>query len=81
VPPGTPHCAAPPGATSTPSGFQTTILITAAAYTFNVSPGAFNKLNNGTGFESGIIAAEVTQFAASNCGMYVYLWWSARFNL
>ncbi|KAG1793237.1 Cerato-platanin [Suillus subaureus] len=52
-------------------GVQTTIFITAvdAAYTFNVSPQAFNELNNGTGFESGKIAAEAIQVAASNCGM------------
>ncbi|KAG1822839.1 Epl1 protein [Suillus subaureus] len=61
------------GASNTPAsyGVQTTIFITAvdAAYTFNVSPQAFNELNNGTGFESGKIAAEAIQVAASNCGM------------
>ncbi|KAG2037841.1 Cerato-platanin [Suillus americanus] len=56
---------------TTSCGVQTTIFITAvdAAYTFNVSPQAFNNLTNGTGFESGKVAAEVTQVAASNCGM------------
>ncbi|KIK45585.1 hypothetical protein CY34DRAFT_507020 [Suillus luteus UH-Slu-Lm8-n1] len=56
---------------TTPSGVQTTIFITAidAAYTFNISPKAFNTLNNGTGFEIGKIAANVTQVAAINCGM------------
>ncbi|KAG1820708.1 Cerato-platanin [Suillus variegatus] len=56
---------------TTPSGVQTTINITAvdAAYTFNISPQVFNKLNNGTGLEIGKIAANVTQVAASNCGM------------
>ncbi|KAG1770877.1 Cerato-platanin [Suillus placidus] len=56
---------------TTPGGVQTTIFITAVdpAYTFNVSPQTFNKLNNGTGFELGKIAAEATEVAASNCGM------------
>ncbi|KAG2047899.1 Cerato-platanin [Suillus hirtellus] len=56
---------------TTPSGVQTTINITAidASYTFNISPQVFNKLNNGTGLVPGKIAANVTQVAASNCGM------------
>ncbi|KAG1885067.1 Cerato-platanin-domain-containing protein [Suillus subluteus] len=56
---------------TTSCGVQTTIFITAvdAAYTFNVSPQAFNNLTNGTDVVTGKVAAEVTQVAASNCGM------------
>ncbi|KAG2071372.1 Cerato-platanin [Suillus decipiens] len=56
---------------TTPGGVQTTVFITVIdnAYTFNVSPQKFNQLNNGTGLQPGILAAQATQVAASNCGM------------
>ncbi|KAG1751210.1 Cerato-platanin-domain-containing protein [Suillus lakei] len=54
-----------------PGGAQTTIYITAvdAAVTYTVSPLTFSNLTNCTGFETDKVAAEVTQVAASNCGM------------
>ncbi|KAG2352082.1 Cerato-platanin [Suillus spraguei] len=56
---------------TTPGGVQTTVNITAIdnAYTFNVSPQTFNRLNNGTGLVAGTLAAQATQVPASNCGM------------
>ncbi|KAG0701386.1 Cerato-platanin [Suillus ampliporus] len=54
-----------------PRGGQTTIYITAVdgTFTYNVSPQAFYKLTNGTGFETDKVTAEAIQVAASNCGI------------
>jgi hypothetical protein len=56
---------------TTSCGVQTTVFITAIdnAYTFNVSPGVFNTLNDGNGLGQGLLIAQATQVAASNCGM------------
>ncbi|KAG1745942.1 Cerato-platanin [Suillus paluster] len=55
----------------TPSGNQTTVYITAVdlAYTYNISPEAFNDLTDGTGFESGKVKVRAIRVAPGKCGM------------
>lgn len=56
---------------TTPTNVSTSLFITAIdnADTYNISPYAFNKLNNGSGFEVGKILANVTQVAKINCNI------------
>ncbi|KAG2129116.1 Cerato-platanin [Suillus clintonianus] len=56
---------------TTPTGKHESIYITAvdAAYTYNLSLEAFNKLTDNTGVASGKVSATATQVATSFCGM------------
>jgi hypothetical protein len=56
---------------TTPSGHQTTVYITAVdnSYTFNISPQAFDKLTDGTGFEAGKVKVRAIRVSPSKCGM------------
>jgi hypothetical protein len=56
---------------TTPTGTHESIYITAvdAAYTFNLSLEAFNKLTDNTGVAAGKVSATATQVATSFCGM------------
>ncbi|KAG1751211.1 hypothetical protein EDB19DRAFT_1824928 [Suillus lakei] len=56
---------------TTPRGHQTTVYITAVdnAYTYNISPQAFEKLIDSTVFETGKVKARAIRVPDSKCGM------------
>ncbi|KAG2129127.1 Cerato-platanin [Suillus clintonianus] len=56
---------------TTPSGNQTTVYVTAVdnAFTYNISPQAFDELTEGTGFEIGKVRARALRVPDARCGM------------
>ncbi|KAG1872437.1 Cerato-platanin-domain-containing protein [Suillus subalutaceus] len=56
---------------ATPSGHQTTVYVTAIdnSYTYNISPQAFDRLTDGTGFETGKIKVRANRVPTSKCGL------------